>query len=365
MKTEKIPFQEKELEVAYTKPIYYGGPIVPVYHFPVTPKQAVHAALRREPLFQVCGIESDMFAPGCNPDNVARGFVLDGSMHRLGDNGNGLDMFGVKWEYIPQAQGCMVRPGHPLLNDANEWVDKVKWPDIESWDWEGNGKVAHDFLQRDTAVSCWFMNGWFERLLSFMNSEDALMALVDEDQIDALKAMFDKLSDLYIKIIDKYCTYFPEIDVFFIHDDWGSMKSPFFSPEVGRNIFVEPMRKVTDFIHSKGKLAELHSCGAVFEQLGNICDAGWDTWQGQLMNDTHTLYELYGDRIMMQVTPDIFDPSKLTLDEQRAKAREYARKFCNPDKPSMFNGYGNEVMTEAYREELYKQSRINYCGSLN
>ena len=358
----RIPFREEEMEVAYTKPAHFMGPIVPIYHYPVTPKDGVKAALSREPLFQICGIESDMFVPRCNPDNLARSFVLDGSEHEIGYNGDGRDMFGVVWEYVEQAGGCMVRPGHPLLDDMNEWPDKVVWPDVESWDWQGNSQVAHDFLQRDTAVSCWLMNGWFERMLSFMNTEDALLAMLDEDQEDALIAFLDKLSDLYIKIIDKHCKYFPEIDVFYIHDDWGSMKGPFFSPEVGRKFFVEPMRKVTDYIHSQGKFAELHSCGHIFKQMENICDAGWDTWSGQLMNDTQTLYELYGDRIMMQVTPDLFDPSQLTPEEQRAKAREYADKFCNPDKPSMFNGYGNEVMTEAYREELYKRSRINYCG---
>ena len=47
-------------------------------------------------------------------------------------------MFGVDWEYIPVAGGSMIRPGKPLLKDANEWYEKVKFPDIESWDWENN-----------------------------------------------------------------------------------------------------------------------------------------------------------------------------------------------------------------------------------
>ena len=82
------------------------------------------------------------------------------------------------------------------------------------------------------------------------------------------------------------------------------------------------------------------------------------------MNDTHWMYDEFGDQIMMQVTPDLWDPADLTLDEQRQAARDYAAKYCNPDKPSIFNGYGNQVMTDAFREELYKCSRINYCGAL-
>jgi len=80
------------------------------------------------------------------------------------------------------------------------------------------------------------------------------------------------------------------------------------------------------------------------------------------MNDTHKIYEEYGDKIIIAVMPDVFDPATTTEEEQRKAAREYAARFCNPDKPSMFNLYGNPYLTRAYREELYIQSRKNYGG---
>ena len=135
-------------------------------------------------------------------------------------------MFGIEWEYIPAAGGSMVRPGKPFLEDANEWKEKVVWPDVDSWDWEGSAKANNGiYLKDDKFNVCWFLNGWYERLISFMDFEGAILALVDEDQKDAVKEFFDKLSDLYIKIFDKFCTYFPQIDAFCIHDDWGSQKS--------------------------------------------------------------------------------------------------------------------------------------------
>jgi hypothetical protein len=234
------------------------------------------------------------------------------------------------------------------------------WPDIDKWDWEQAAKDNAAFLKPDKFNIAWFLNGWYERLISFMDFEGAVAALFDEDQQDAVKELFDKLSDLYIKIFDKYIQYFPAIDGFCIHDDWGSQKETFFSPALAEEMIVPYMRKVTDHLHAKGKFCDLHSCGQALKQVPNFIKAGWDSWSGQLMNDTHKIYELYGDKMLIGVTPDIFDPAATSEADQRKAAREYADKFCYPDKPSFLNTYGNSVLTPAYREELYKQSRINY-----
>ena len=43
-------------------------------------------------------------------------------------NYGGPDMFGIEWEYVPVAGGSMVRPGTPLLEDANDWNQILKLP---------------------------------------------------------------------------------------------------------------------------------------------------------------------------------------------------------------------------------------------
>ena len=97
------------------------------------------------------------------------------------------------------------------------------------------------------------------------------------------------------------------------------------------------MKRVTDFLHSKGKHCDLHSCGQLMKQVPNIIAAGWDSWCPQAMNDTHKIYELYGDKLLIGVMPDSFDPAASTEEQQREAARKYADKFCNPAKPSYFN----------------------------
>jgi hypothetical protein len=91
-------------------------------------------------------------------------------------------MFGIEWEYIAQVGGSMVRPGKPFIEDANELADKVVWPDIDKWDWEGCAKANVEYLSKPNFNICWFLNGWYERLISFMDFEGAVVAMIDEDQ---------------------------------------------------------------------------------------------------------------------------------------------------------------------------------------
>ena len=361
----KIPaFDTKELTVVREGANFFGSPL-PIYSFPVSPKEAFKWALKRKPIWQLAGVETQLFVPKLLPDNVARALVVEAEPFDS-VSGGGKDMFGIEWEYIEQVGGSMVRPGKPFLEDANQWHDKLVWPDIDAWDWEGSAKINEKYFSSTNYNICWFMTGWYERLISLMDFEGAIMAMVDEDQKDAVKALFDKLSDLYIRIFDKYLKIFPEIDGFCIHDDWGSQKETFFSPAVAAEMIVPYMRRVTDFIHSKGRFCEFHSCGQLLKQVPNMIDAGWDYWSPQDMNDTHKIYELYGDKILIGVHPGKEILDKATSEEQRrAAAREYADKFCKPEKPSFVNVYAAMSLPPAFREELYIRSRLNYSSGMS
>lgn len=166
--------------------------------------------------------------------------------------------------------------------------------------------------------------------------------------------------------------YYPEIEVYQIHDDWGSQKSSFFSPDTAAEMLVPYMKKVTDRIHSHGKYAHCHSCGHIMNQVENLIAAGYDAWDPQPMSDTLELYEKYGDRILIGLIPR-FDTKNTTEEEQRALAREFADKYCRCEKQSMMSMYASPVVTAmlggegfvtpAFEEELYIRSRQNYLNN--
>lgn len=356
-----MKFSVDELKVVREIPGRGAAAAVPIYDFPVTMREAYRAMYEKKPIWQITNIERNTFTPVIIPDNVARASVFDASFTPgVTNTVGGTDMFGVEWEYMPSAGGSMVRPGAPLLEDVTEWESKLVWPDISSWDWQGSEKLNKDYLNKGQFNVTVFYTGWFERLISFMDFEGAVMALILPDEKEAVKALFDKLTDLYIGIFDRYIRHFPEIDLFIIHDDWAAQKETFFSPDTAREMIVPYMRRVTDFIHSKGRYCEIHSCGQNLKQVPNFIEAGWDSWNPQGINDTHKIYELYGDKLLIAVIPDGFDPQTATEEEQRQAARVFAEKFCNPEKPSLLSFSAAPLLTPAFREELYIQSRINY-----
>lgn len=357
----KIPFDEKELIVAYemSNPRRPDAPKTPVFSYPCSGKEAVLALYRGEPEWALMGGETGFFAPSVIPDDVARGFIVE-AQPMPKEKFGGKDMFGIEWEYVDAVGGSMVRPGKPFMEDANDWEKLIKFPDINEWDWEGSAEMNKEFLNNGKANFLWFLNGcWYERLVSFMDFEGAAMALIDEDQQDAVKALFSKVTDLYCDIVDKCCEVYGDgIAGFTVHDDWGSQRAPFFSPAIGREMIVPYMKRLTDHIKSKGKIAELHSCGHLEAQLANFVEAGWQSWSPMNMNDTQKMYEEFGDKILISVRPDGF-PEGASEEEQEKAGEEFIKKFFQPGKYCNISAmYYADIMTPAFRRGMYRASRL-------
>lgn len=368
-------FDPKELELVEQPGAF--GRMAKSFSYPLNKHDHGVAMFSRKPWWQgMQAMDATIFTPRVIPDNVARGFVFEGARFDANTEGGGPDMFGVEWEYIKTVGGSMVRPGKPFLDDISEWREKIVWPDIEKWDWEGSAKLNNGtYLRPENFNQMWFQTGFYERLIAFMEFEGAIMALFDEDSQEDVMAFFDKLTDFYITIFAKAIDTFPYIDAFFIHDDWGSQKETFFSPDLAEKMIVPYMKRLTDYLHSRGKFCELHSCGNNYKQVENYIKAGWDAWAPQLMNDSYKIYDDFGDKILIATFPQNIPEeimalptdqergaafAKLPEEEQRRIAREYVDRCCRPDKSSFYNFYAAHWLTPAFREEMYKQSRINY-----
>ena len=74
----------------------------------------------------------------------------------------------------------------------------------------------------------------------------AAMALIDEEQTDAIKELFQATTDMACKLVDIFCENYPFLDFFNVHDDWGAQKAPFFSMDVSYELFVPYMNICMD-----------------------------------------------------------------------------------------------------------------------
>ena len=348
------PFSKDELRVKYQIPNFRTGVPIPHFYSPITAGENIkNAIFQKQATFFPDFRDLQMFTPRCVPDSVARSLVFDGGPAVRSPQAK--DMFGTEWVYVDVAGGAMVKPGHPLLTDINDWEDRVIWPDVDAWDWKGQAERSRAFVtETELAVVPQLFSGYFERLISLMDMENACIAMIDEDQEDALKAFLDRVADLYISIIDKFVQYFP-VDGISIHDDWGGKQAPFFSLETVENILVPPEKKVADHIHELGLFYDFHCCGKVEKLVPAMLEISVDSWSGQPLNNKKELYKKYGDRILLGVEPPEI-PADLPEQEVEKAAREFTDTFFQPGKPSMI-GANSSVKNPRFYELVYQYSR--------
>ena len=356
-----IPFDPKELEIVGRMPGF--NPAVPgtaLFNFPISPKENYKALMfDHKGNWMPYGVETGVFCPSIIPDNIARAFVFEGKRWEEPYTKHA-DMFGINWVFVPTVGGSMEDPDYPHpLQDVNDWKDVIKFPDPYAWDWDASGRLNNEYLKNNGKNNMfWFLNGMgFERLISFMGFEDAAVALIDEDQEDALHELLGALTDLHITIAKLAMeTYGEGVGGFCVHDDWGSQKAPFFSFEAGKEFFVPEWKRFTSYIKGEGRLADLHSCGHIETQIENFIEGGWQSWTPMPMNDTHALYEKYGDKMVIGVVAPKWDPNG-TEEEQYEAGKAFAEKFYRPNKSAAYSLYTYINMTDAYAKGVYEASR--------
>ncbi|MGI6577091.1 MAG: uroporphyrinogen decarboxylase family protein [Eubacteriales bacterium] len=299
---DRISFdRERELQiVGEYKSLFPGVPGLPKLNTPITPRENLKLLFEgKRPLWMPSSNDYFTLIPRIIPDNVARGFVFDADPLDLKDAG-GKDFFGVDWVYVEQVGGSMVRPGNPKIPDINRWEDYIQFPDLEKLDWSGSAERHKEFINTDRMNLIWVMNGLFERLISFMDFENAALAMVDDEQQDGVHRLFSALCDFYDKLFEKYRTYY-KADIILFHDDWGSQRAPFFSLNTAREMLVPYLARIVESCHSRGMYLEFHSCGKNELLVPAMIEAGVDAWTPQDMNDRHMLIQKFGDKLIFGV----------------------------------------------------------------
>ena len=349
-----IPFDEKELNILSVKDL--GRRVKRIYDRPISDAENMSRTYRqREPVWMPSPMDTLNIDPICIPDNIARGMVSGAEHIDNATQAGGPDMYGIQWEYSMEARGSMVRPGTEVLDDANDWKEIITLPDVDSWNWKESAEANRELLQSGEWITTTLYSGaWFERLVSFMGFENAAVALIDEDQEDAVQELFTATTDVICKVIDKIAEYFPQVNCIRVHDDWGGQAQPFFSLDTGMDVIVPHMKRTVDHIHSKGMIADLHSCGYTESRVECFIEAGWDSWTPQPMNDMDMLFREYGDKMIFGVRLE----DRPEDDEAAVRlADDIADRFVVKCRPIRVGAFFD---SEAFEKELYRRSRLGY-----
>ncbi|MDO4571942.1 MAG: hypothetical protein Q4C13_01135 [Clostridia bacterium] len=347
----RTSFNREELEISG----YYPGfgpvnPGIPILHTPITPRENLKRfILHDHPLWMPSFWEMKMFNPLVIPDNQARGMVLEAAVVSPEQFG-GSDMFGIEWEFVPSVRGSIVRPGNPCLADVSDWRKKIAFPDFSKYDWAGCAERNQGYLDDPRAIQFTVFTGFFERLISFVDMTDALISMIDEDTQDVVKALFERLADMYEELFPLVVKWFHPTLLWF-HDDWGSQRAPFFSADTLKELLLPALKRTVAAAHKNGMGFEMHSCGKIEAMVPLMIEAGVDMWNGQDMNDKRTLYREYGRDIALGVCPDPL-PKEVT----DTIIHDAARRFMDEYPENAYLGMAFTADTRIYTA-LYEESR--------
>ena len=217
-------------------------------------------------------------------------------IERWPEDESGVDGFGVEWTFVPGTGAPMPTMGKEILRDVTEWREKVKFPDLDSYDWKTEGADALDFCEEDKANSCMIINGMFERIHACMGMEEAMCALLEEPE--ACYEFAGAIADHKIGMMER-CRKYYKADVINMHDDYGSNQGPLMSLETWRTIFKPHLKRIVDACHEMGMIYQHHSCGFIEPFIDDMVEIGVDaidTWQVCNTN-MRAIKDKYQDRL--------------------------------------------------------------------
>ena len=331
-------------------PSVYGAPAFPTRKFD-TPITA------RENFLRMVNNEKPLWVPTMTTDfNFIQPIIMPDAKARIE---GGIDWFGIEWEYEPLTNAAMVKPGTRRLSDITNWKEELVFPDLNYIDWqkdyEENYKLALD-PNRPTMFA--IVNGLFERTADLTSFEDTFCYLLEEPEV--LEEFYDKLADWHIDLI-KIAKEVYKADIITFHDDMGTQRSSFFSPQTFKEVMLPHYKKIVDAAHDMGLYVNFHSCGAVENQIENFIEVGFDFWEGQdACNDKFAIMDKYGDNLG-QIGGFLVDPNKTDEEFETAikervltlgKSGRYIIWFREPNLERMKKGY--ELIYSTSREMFSK-----------
>ena len=236
---------------------------------------------------------------------------------------SGKDDFGLEWELDPNHPELMthVKPGSEMFDDISDWEDFIHFPSCKDKNWEAAAMRTKAMWRKKNELQGYFVGnmGAFERICSMMGHVNALTAGYDD--AEAYQAYIDGYVDYRLEQFEFIKKYY-DVDFVMMHDDWGNEKQMFMSPEMWRQFYKEPERRMAQRCHELGMHYMHHSCGYITPIVGDLIEIGVDSWHSvQPMNDLKGLKEQYGNQIIFAggIDPRVTDTGKATEEEIRAE----------------------------------------------
>ncbi len=261
----------------------------------MTPKQKVLACIRGEKLDEYVN-QFEYVKLAFDPATLfAMGNVQKGGAWKNG--------WGVQIEFPENVPGMFpnTSPEYVVVDDVTKWKEKVHMPRTEFTDeeWAPTIEQVNAIDREQYFVAPFIAPGIFEKLHYLMGMEECMINFYDEPE--AMHELIDYLVEYEIKVAKEVIDHFHP-DALFHHDDWGSQKSSFLSPEMFDEFLLPAYEKIYGYWKANGvELIIHHSDSYGANLVPSMIKMGIDIWQGCMYgNDIPKLIKTYGGQISFQ-----------------------------------------------------------------
>ena len=284
-------------------------------------KNPIRAILNGEPITRFPRFEDSVLILTPGERNVGGEKQPDGTTI-------GLDWFGCSWteSATPGPLGGQTpTPGTRRLDDLADFAETIPTADeVRAFNWAGFARQVLEGVDRsEKVVQVRSLTGPFERMHFLVGFEDALCAFYEEPE--TVEEFFAAMLEYKKAVVDCVVEHI-QPDLIIFDDDYGTARAPFMSPDMWREFFPAFWKPLVEYVHSKGVLFELHSCGYITPLVGDFVDLGMDILQPvQTNNDLKYIKENYGDKIVLRLS--IFDKQFATLGQTEEEIRADIRGY--------------------------------------
>ncbi len=187
---------------------------------------------------------------------------------------------------------------HRVVKDITKWKETAKAPNLdypqEAWDQFKPPAEAID--RNELFATCLIAPGVFEQLHYLMGMEDCLINFYQEPE--AVKELINYITQYELDYAKLLCDNFHP-DALLHHDDWGSHRSSFLSPQMFEEFIVPAYKKIYGFYKANGvEIIVHHSDSYAANLVPYMIDMGIDVFQGCVTtNNVPELVREYGGRI--------------------------------------------------------------------
>jgi hypothetical protein len=184
---------------------------------------------------------------------------------------------------------------HPLADFAR--LDDHRLPDVAGS--QRFDRIAPFVARANEAGKCVVAGDpvlLFERASALLGFEALMVA--PWKQRSRLEALLDRLTQMTIDCIESFARL-GGVDAFMTWQDFGSQTQPAVSPEIFRDIYAPRMARMVRAAHEAGMHFIWHSCGQIFDLIGEMIAMGVDVVQldqPRLLGHAR-LAEAFGGRI--------------------------------------------------------------------